>query len=376
MSRPAALMVLTLGTSCAGATVRPQGAADNPHPAGAIAVRWQTVIHDRDAREPHPGECATGVVVGTRLVIGSRAAAITALDTASGRVLWQTTASGGIDGQAVFDARRGHVYVGADDGTLHAVDPQSGAVRWTYRARGAIDQPSEIGADAVYFATAADRVVALEAATGKWKWQYEREPPEEFTIHGYAAPRLVAGNLLAGFSDGYSVALDPANGEVVWARSLAAASDHFVDVDSTPAVRGGLVYLSSYSGGLYALDPRDGSVRWRQSIEGAGSVRVAGDRLYFGAARDGVEAADADGNLVWRQALPEAGDLTPPLVAGRTIVFSGSRQGLFVVDRETGRLLDVFDRGDGVCAQAALDPAGGRLYVLANGGVVYALDLA
>ena len=59
-----------------------------------------------------------------------------------------------------------------------------------------------MGADLVYAASASDHLVALDPATGKWRWQYEREMPEGFTIHGYAGPRLHGNELLAGFADG------------------------------------------------------------------------------------------------------------------------------------------------------------------------------
>jgi outer membrane protein assembly factor BamB len=281
-------------------------------------------------------------------------------------------------------------------------------VRWSYRGKGAIERAPEFsrargGGDGagelVYFATASDRVYALEAATGKWRWQYERETPEGFTIHGYAGPRLHGNQLLAGFADGYLVSLAAASGEVQWARSLASVSDQFVDVDSTPAlahgdgdgdngdnaaagptadVRGAdahTAYVSSYSGGLYALDARDGNVRWRLPVEGAGAVTLADDRLYFAAPRQGVHATDATGRVLWRQGLTAAGDLSRPQVRGRYLIFSGSRAGMFVVDRGNGELLDVFNPGQGVCAAPTLDPATGRLYVLSNGGSLYALDL-
>jgi outer membrane protein assembly factor BamB len=182
--------------------------------------------------------------------------------------------------------------------------------------------------------------------------------------------------VLAGFADGYLVSLDGTTGEVVWARSLAAVSDQFVDVDSTPTIVGDVVYASSYSGGLYALDAKDGALRWRIGIEGAGSVRALGERLYFAAPRQGLHAANLDGHVVWRQGLTQAGDLTAPIAAGHLLVFSGSRAGLFIVERDSGKLLDVFNPGSGICAPAVLDPAGGRLYVLSNGGALYALDLA
>ena len=52
----------------------------------------------------------------------------------------------------------------------------------------------------LYFMTDEDRVYALEAATGKWLWQYEREQPESFTIHGNAGVTVYANRLYAGFS--------------------------------------------------------------------------------------------------------------------------------------------------------------------------------
>jgi hypothetical protein len=79
--------------------------------------------------------------------------------------------------------------------------------------------------------------------------------------------------------------------------------------------------------------------------------------------------------VVWRQGLTEAGDLTRPVVVGRYLIFSGSRAGLFVVDRATGELVELFNPGHGVCASPTIDPATGRVYVLSNGGALYRLDL-
>lgn len=381
MSSPRALFLSAaasagLVAACASLTARsPESADEHPHPAGVAQIRWRTELHQHGLFEATPEECATGVLVGGQLVIGSRAAAIVSVSTDRGQIQWATTASGGVDSQARFDAGHNQVYVGVDDGTLYAVEPAAGKVRWTYRAKGAIERAPEVSGDAVYVATAADRVVALDASTGKWRWQYERETPEGFTIHGYAGPKLLADGLLVGFSDGYLVSLNSGSGEVVWARSLAAVSDQFVDVDSTPTVVGNMIYASSYSGGLYALAAKDGAVQWRVPIEGVSAVRLAGQRLYFAAPRQGLHAADLEGHIVWRQGLTQAGDLTTPMVVGPYLVFSGSRAGLFIVDRDNGKLLEIFNPGGGVCAAPTLDPSGTRLYVLSNGGSLYALDL-
>jgi len=387
---PAWLVALAWGLAACGACAtpsRPRDPADAPaHPAGLLQVRWRVPLHEHGLFEAAPEECAAGVLAHGRVVIGSRAGSVVGIDPVQGNVDWAVGLSGGVDGEARYDATTDQIYVGADDGSFYALDGARGAVRWSYKAKGAIERGAAFGgvgaaSGLVYVATAADRVFALDAASGKWRWQYERETPEGFTIHGYAGPRLGDGRVFAGFADGFLVSLAAGTGEVQWARSLAAASDQFVDVDATPALvkssggPGDVLFTSSYSGGLYAVDARDGNVRWRLGTEGIGTVTPFGDRLYFAAPRQGLHAADLQGHVLWRQGLTEAGDLTPPLVVGHYLVFSGSRAGLFVVDRDNGDLLELFNPGQGICAAPTLDPASRRLYVLSNGGTLYALDL-
>jgi outer membrane protein assembly factor BamB len=362
--------------ACASVTVRESKPADeHVGPAGLVQVRWRTELHAHKLFEPQPEECASGAIAGDRLVIGSRGGSVAGVRTSDGHVDWVTAAAGGIDGPARFDAVRGQIYVGADDGSFYAFDPRDGRVRWSYHAKGAIEREAEIGGDTVYFATGADRVVALDASTGKWRWQYERETPDGFTIHGYSAPRLRGTQVLVGFADGNLVSLQAGTGEVSWSRSLASVSDQFVDVDSTPVVDGDTVYAGSYSGGVYGVDAKDGVVRWRLGTEGAGPLSLIGGRLYFAAPREGLHAISTDGQILWRQALVDAGDLTAPLAMGRFLVFSGSRGGLFIVDAANGDLLEVFNPGQGICASATLDPNGRRLYVLSNSGTLYALEI-
>lgn len=385
---------LGLAVAAALASCATPGRTNDPadrqaHPAGVMSVRWRVELHEHGLFEAAPEECASGVMAHGRVVIGSRAGSIVGVDPFDGKIAWATALSGGIDAEARFDAPRDQLYMGADDGSFYALDAQSGKVRWTYRAKGAIERAAEFdpGArptDLVYISTTADRVFALEAGTGKWRWQYERETPEGFTIHGHAGPRLNGTQLLAGFADGYLVSLAASSGEVQWARSLAAASDQFVDVDSTPTMAVPLkgrtatdntVYASSYSGGVYAMDARDGAVRWRLGIEGVGTVTQEQDRLYFAAPRQGLHAVDVAGHVIWRQGLRAAGDLSRPTVLGRYLVFSGSRAGLFIVDRTNGQLLETFNPGRGVCAGPTIDVENGRIYILSNGGSLYALDL-
>jgi outer membrane protein assembly factor BamB len=371
----AGLSLVVLWMACSTATVRRDTSERHDYAEGVAQMRWHTQIHAYPSTEGHPEECATGALVGSTLVLGTRGGAVVGVDVGSGAVAWSTTVSGGVDGDARFDKERGQVYVGSDDGYLYAIEPAKGAIRWSSKFKGAIDRGPEIGSAGLFVATAADRVFAVDPSDGKTRWQYERDTPEGFTIHGNAVPCQHGNAVYAGFSDGYLAALQAETGDLLWSRSLAAASEQFVDVDANPMVYGDRLFAASFSGGLYALRPKDGEVLWHLLIDGTSALAVGAGNLYAVSSRSGLAAVSLQGNILWRQGLPEAGDLTVPVEVGPFLVFSGSRQGLFIVERTTGKLLQVFDPARGMCAAPTVDRAGKALYVLANSGTLYALDL-
>jgi outer membrane protein assembly factor BamB len=361
--------------ACSTATVRREVTEHHDYPAGVAQMRWHTQIHAYPPSESHSEECATGALVGSHLVLGSRGGDVVGVDVGSGDVVWSTPISGSVDGDARYDKGRGQVYVGSDDGYLYAFEPDHGKIRWSSKFKGAVDHAPEISDRGLFLATAADRVFAVDPSDGKSRWQYERETPEGFTIHGYAAPRMRDGVVYAGFSDGYLTALQADTGDLLWSRSLAAASDQFVDVDATPIVQSDRIIAASFSGGVYALRPKDGDVLWHVLLDGTSGLAMGSTSFYAVSPRDGLGAISLQGNVLWRQGLPDAGDLTVPVEVGPYLVFSGSREGLFVVDRRSGQLLQIFDPGRGMCAAPTVDQDGKALYVLANSGVLYALDL-
>ena len=68
-------------------------------------------------------------------------------------------------------------------------------------------------------------------------------------------------------------------------------------------------------------------------IDGVSAVSLGTDGIYAVSAREGVSALSLQGNILWRQGLPQSGDLTQPVEIGPYLVFSGSREGLFIVAR-------------------------------------------
>jgi outer membrane protein assembly factor BamB len=98
--------------------------------------------------------------------------------------------------------------------------------------------------------------------------------------------------------------------------------------------------------------------------------------VYFTTPTEGVHAVDlASGRVLWRRGVPRAGDLTAPTLAGPYLMFSGGQSGIYVVDRQSGELVQTFFPGRGICAPPTLDPERGAAYVLSNGGWLYGLEL-
>ncbi|MDX2021751.1 MAG: PQQ-binding-like beta-propeller repeat protein [Deltaproteobacteria bacterium] len=363
---------------CQASTVRRpyEQTSRNEATGGVLSLLWRSDVHVHALFEPAPEECARGALVGKRLVLGSRNRKVAAFDTDSGQRLWQKNVGAQVESEAAYDPARGLVYLGANDGQLLALDPADGNIRWRYQAEGGIANAPLLVGDNLYFSTNRGRLYAVSASTGKFLWDYERERPDEFTIHGDSSPRLFGDRLYAGFSDGFLTALRPGTGDVEWARSLASGSNQYVDVDTTPVMVDGTLIAGSHSGGIYGLHPTDGLVKWRVPVEGAGSPAQWGTQVYFVAPREGLHALDGrTGHITYRRGLTGAGAVTTPQVVGPYLVFSGSRTGIYVVDRETGRLRQTFFPGRGMCASPTVDEEHRRLYALSNGGTLYAFSM-
>jgi outer membrane protein assembly factor BamB len=343
-----------------------------------LGFRWKKVVIDHSDGY-RPQELAR-VTLGAApeaekrvLFLGSHGGDFLALRAHDGKQLWAKHI-GPTSGESLLSADGNTIYVGTDEGYMYALSTVNGGERWHYNTKGAILRPPIAVGDMLVFATDADRVIALDRDSGKWRWQYARETPEEFTLHGHAGVSAGADKVYAGFADGHVVALSSSGGEILWVRSLSGDSKQFVDVDTTPLLHDGAVYAASAAGGLYALDANDGTERWHLPATGATQLTLAGDRLYAAAADSGLYALDLGGHLLWRQGFAKAGDPARPLVDGSYLFLSISEKGLYVIDKQTGRLLQSFNPGPGVSAAATV--AGDDLYFMSNGGVLYAMDVS
>src|SRR5262249_41913379 len=185
--------------------------------------------------------------------------------------------------------RDGVVCSPGGDGVLRALKADTGAVLWTYDCGEELVTVPVLVDGKVLVASQSATLYALDAADGKWVWQYRRAPPAGFILRGASTPVVRDGVVYLGISDGHAAALDAKTGGAIWDRVLSTGTQ-FVDVSSTPGFDpAGHLIVTSYKDGLFALDPKTGDTVWQSAASGLAYILVRGS-VIFAAGEDRVAA--------------------------------------------------------------------------------------
>lgn len=258
---------------------------------------WSDVVAGRIASAP--------ALAGDLAIVTSTRGEVIAYDAADGRRVWQRRFGAAIESSplVIDDA----FYIGTLSGRVMGLDVATGRVRWSTQVDGDVKASLARAGDLVVVGDYAGRVHAFRRDDGRRAWSRE-SPGTAIAGAGrfYAGPAVAYGRVFVGNINGRMLALDAGTGEVAWVRVLGDF------IYSSAAVSGRLVYVGSYDHSLYALDAVTGGVRWSfdagERISGAPSV--VGDVVYVST-------------------------IAPEPSAGRT----------FMLDAETGELLDTFPEG-------------------------------
>jgi outer membrane protein assembly factor BamB len=178
------------------------------------------------------------------------------------------------------------------------------------------------------------------------------------------------GSAYAGYSDGFVAALDAKTGAARWERRVGPAGT-YVDVDSL-ALEGDRLYAAVYSGAVLALDARTGKELWSFAAPAASRVLSGAGSVFAVTAASVLALSPASGAVLWTAHLDGSPGASPAL-AGKWLLVPAGTGGLRWLEPQSGRPLRAFEPGSGILAAPGI--AEGRVYVLSNGGVLFALDL-
>lgn len=213
----------------------------------------------------------------------------------------------------------GLVLVGVNSGRVSALDAATGRVRWEDRVDGAIASSAAISGNTGYVTSMDGRLTAYDLTTGKRRWQFSTggSPIE-------SSPLVHDGLVFFGAHNGTVYAVSASRPKLVWSAQMNA------EVKGSAALAGDRILIGDYSGQVRAFDAKTGAARW--SYTGGqrfyGGPAISGNHAVIGDVGGAVIALDTrTGAQLWRHTTGGWVYGSPAIADGR--VFIGSYDGLF-----------------------------------------------
>ncbi|WP_432449771.1 PQQ-binding-like beta-propeller repeat protein [Aliiroseovarius marinus] len=266
----------------------------------------------------------------------------------------------------------------------------SGATLWardltppTDRSDDASGGGLALGGDTLYVSSGFGIVSALDAASGKVKWQ------QKMDASGSGAPAVSNGIVYVVSRDNTAWALDAANGKVKWRLSGTPSQEGVVGV-SSPAVTGRVALLPFASGEVVAALKKTGTRSWSSLISGeragrayaqvtdiTGEPVVKDGVIYMGNPAGRTVAMNLSGDRLWTA---KEGATSPVWATGGSVFLVSDENELVRLDAKTGERiwgtrLPYFKDNRArklKSIYANLGPvlAGGKLWVASSDGVM------
>ncbi|MXQ07002.1 PQQ-binding-like beta-propeller repeat protein [Alphaproteobacteria bacterium GH1-50] len=360
------------------------------HPAlrQPLSLVWSADIGAGNSR----GQRLTAdpIVWSDRVFTLDSEAQVSAFDL-SGSALWTTdlTPPGERRGEASgggIAADGGRIFVTTGFGRVTALDPASGAVIWEQQLEAAATGAPMAADGVVYLTTRNAAGWAIDAATGRILWQV-LGTPEERSLVGGPSPALSGELVIFPFASGQLVSAVRSTGGRAWIASVAGqratrAFSRVRDLTGDPVVTGGRVYAGSHGGRTSAMDAASGTVLWTAEAGAMSPVWVDGGSVFLVSDRNRLIRLDAEtGETIWSVELPffaadrESRRKTafahygPVLAGGRLVVLSDDGV-IRNFDPASGALLSTDTLPDGAARNPVV--AGGVLYVVTEDGRLHA----
>jgi outer membrane protein assembly factor BamB len=396
------------GPQAAIAWTQPGGTAENAveHVIAApnFSVAWRRGVGSGSSRTR---QIMSPVVADNgRVFVLDGESTVSALDAGTGAQAWRTSIKpaedsrrtgflgmGGPSGGGGFGGGvavgSGKVFVSSGYRTVTAIDQASGAVIWTTPVDVPIHGAPTVSGSRVFVVDVENQIQAFDTATGRQDWSY-RGIPEPARLLRASSPAVTGDTVIAPFSSGEVVALRASTGQAVWQQVLSRTSrtsalSEIRDIAGRPVISRGVVYAVSHSGVLSAMDIRSGQPKWAPlPIAGVNAPLPVGDVIYVVSKEGELTVINREtGQIYWTRDLnagrvrQEGGmfgffDRTVrpiwsgPLMASNRLVLTNSDGELVAFDPKTGTQTASLRLGAPIyIAPAAYN---GALYVLTDKG--------
>lgn len=260
------------------------------------------------------------------------------------------------------------VFVDTAD-TVYALDTTTGRTVWELPVAGGLAIGPYLDTGWLILATAGGELIGVRANDGQVLWRVSLDSPVR------VAPAGSDDRLYFCLEDKRVVAVQLSDGGKMWEFRLN-------DVATGAVADQDFVYVGSRDNFLYWLVARTGRFRHRQRTGGdiVGAPIVDRTRVYVNALDNLLRAYDRkNGALRWKRALPFRPS-APPIRVGDVLLVSGLASEFRAYDARLGEQVGVFaapdDLGAPLHALESFLPFDSRLIVLLGSGQMMALQQA
>lgn len=285
------------------------------------------------AQQHGPGPKSTPAVANGRVFALGISGVLSALDLATGKVLWRTAAATalplyGTAASPLVDGDRVIAFMGGHDrGALTAFDAATGTVRWRWTGDGpGYSSPilAELGGTRQLITQSQRRLVGVSAAAGALLWEV---PLRTNFDQNSITPLVVNGMVVSSGLETPTIAYRVTKSADGWQAQEAWRNEQVSMYMSSPAASGEAIFGLSHRnrGQFVALDIATGktlsATRGREG-DNASFIR-AGDALLIATTNSELivaRASPARFEEVTRYVLADSATWAHPAVAGRTIV--------------------------------------------------------
>jgi outer membrane protein assembly factor BamB len=329
------------------------------------------------------------VIANGRIYTIDRDEVVSAFDAASGKRLWYIDLTPEDEDNGLFGGglavQGNRLYVTTPFTYVYALDTDTGKKIWESKMPGPMRAPPAVSDGRIFAITLDNELVALAEDDGRRLWSYAGESDSAGLLGG-STPAVLGNTVITTDSSGNLFALRAETGKLLWSDNLAGAARGdsiatMADIRGRPVIDRDMVFAISNSGTMVAIDLRRGDRVWDKDIGGTQEPWVAGDFVYVLDNDNQVLCLNrADGRVKWVQALPAFENpqerknpiyWSGPLLAGDRLVVSGSSGIALSISPYSGDILGQIE----LPARSHLAPvvAGSAIYFLSDSAELMAL---
>jgi outer membrane protein assembly factor BamB len=236
------------------------------------------------------------------------------------------------------------VFIGSENGEVFALDSSSGKLVWQAKVRGEVLAAPALDSNILVVNTASGVMHAFNADNGEELWSIEQDVPP-LSLRGISAPVIVSGGVVVGSADGNLGVYLLDKGQIGWVAEVGEATgstefERVIDVDSAPIIFGDNIYSVSSRGNLVSIELRTGRVLWKRQYSSYRQLSLSGNTLFLTNLRGHVYAIDRINGLErWSNLSLTNRGVTGPAVIKSYVVVGDLEGYLHWLEQDTGEIV-------------------------------------